>query len=463
HGDLEIAAAGRYFKTDGWDISSIPATGPKFTDSAFSESPSFLITAKFKDFYLTTSYGEADQYTQRGNDTIFLSGSVANTNFFLDVGFDHTFDNDWQLKTSASYVALRTTDFDDLNQGGPPTVLQPVEYQSDDARLEITSQGPLSDKVNLLVGGTVDYFSGKVKTPASVTPFAPDWEDYLFGLYGQVDYQLGNTKFVAGAQYNKPESAPGKLVPRLAVIHNFTNHFGVKALYGQAFRAPFAFEKDSTVTSGVLKFLGNSSLEHELVTNYDLQFFYERDQLQASVTFFKSKQEDLIDRIAINATDIVFQNKNSLDIKGVEIESKFTFKDNWYFTGSFSYQTNEDGDGVKNFTLQPNRIFKFGLGYTEKDWSIGVFDSYFDQYLDNTLITTQSQKINPSSKAYHNLSIKASMTLPNFYGIKLNAYADNLLDEDVFLPVHTNAPNFTHNTTQAQSGRFFMLGLTIPF
>jgi len=461
-GDLEVAAAGRYFKTDGWDYVTTTSTGNRFSEPAFSDSPSFMLTAKFKDFYATSSYGTAEQFAIRGNETLHLTGNIQNTNFFLDLGFDHTFANDWQLKTSASYSALRTRDIDNLLDIG---ILFPVDYQSDDARLELTTQGPVNDKVNLLVGGTIDYFSGNVSPPSIVARTTPDWEDYLYGLYGQVEYQLAKTKFVAGAQYNKPEGATGKLVPRLAVIHNFTDSFGVKALYGQAFRAPYAFEKNSAIPSGSVTFLGNSSLEHELVTNYDLQFFYEKDQFQASVTLFKSEQEDLITRVSTSPTTIEFQNKNSLDIKGFEIESKFTFKDNWYFTGSFSYQTNEDGDGVKNFTLQPSRIVKLGLGYITKNWSIGIFDSYFDQYLDNSILndTASAQKFNPKSNPYHNLSIKASMTLPDFYGIKLNAYADNLLDEDVYLPVQQVIPGFRHNTSPGQAGRFFMVGITVPF
>ncbi|MCJ8271399.1 MAG: TonB-dependent receptor plug domain-containing protein, partial [Psychrosphaera sp.] len=169
-GDLEIAAAGRYFKTDGWDLDAISAGGVEFSESAFSESPSFMATAKFKDFYATTSYGRADQLTLRGDFSLnpfeFVAGATANKQFFLDLGFDHTFNNDWQLKTSASYVGLRTSDLDDF--GG--TLLK-VDYQSDDARFEITSQGPISDRVNLLLGGTVDYFSGNVNTPPTVSSF----------------------------------------------------------------------------------------------------------------------------------------------------------------------------------------------------------------------------------------------------------------------------------------------------
>jgi outer membrane receptor protein involved in Fe transport len=188
-----------------------------------------------------------------------------------------------------------------------------------------------------------------------------------------------------------------------------------------------------------------------------------KKQLHASITWFRNEQEDLISRNATNPINVFFENKGGLDIEGIELESRFVFNENWYFTGSYSYQFNEDSQGIENFTLQPNSITKLGLGYTTKNWSIGIFDSYFDHFHDNVILNASRNKINPPAEAYHHLSINASLTLPGFYGVKLNLYMDNLLDEDVYLPAQPGSPYFAQNTLPAQSGRFFMLGITIPF
>ena len=454
-GDLNITAAGRYFDTDGWDHEITSTAGDKFSDSAFSKSPGFMATAKFRDLYATVAYGKADQYTIRGIATAPASGDVENEKFFLDLGFDHTFSNDWQLKSSASYVSGRT----DLKRVAIGGGLENIHYETDDGHIEITGQGPLSDNFHLLLGSSVDIFTGHVIPPSGSAPFLPDWEDYLYGLYGQVEYRLANTKVTVGAQYNKLEGISGNIVPRLALVHNFTSNFGFKALYGQAFRAPSTVERGINSTTGLSSFTGDPSLSPELVTNYDLQLFYTKDQLQASMTLFKSEQEDLIARVATSPTSFVFQNTGGLDIEGIEFESKFTFRENWYFTGSYTYQTNEDSDGVKNATLQANTIIKLGLAYNSKNWSVGIFDSYFDQYHDNN----SPNKNNPSPKAYHDLSVNASLTLPKFHDITLSAYMDNLLDENAYLPIHTGNGPVGANTLQTQSGRSFFLGLTVPF
>ena len=453
-GDLKIAAAGRYFETDGWDFKTTTTGGDVFSDSADSKSPGFMATARYKDFYAATSYGKAEQFTIRGNPAAPIAGQTDNEKFFLDLGYEHTFENDWQVKTSASYVNGRTDHV--VVQSGS---LATIEYETDDARLELTSQGPLLDNFHLLLGGTVDYFSGEVPAPAT---FIPNWDEFLFGLYGQIEYRLEKTKFIAGAQYNKLESISGNLSPRFGVVHNFTNHFGFKALYGEAFRAPSNAERDLLANIGALTISGTPSLTPELVKTYDLQFFYEKEQLQASITWFKNEQEDLITRTFTSPTTIEFENKGGLDIEGVELESKFTFNEHWYFTGSYSYQYNEDSEDDTNVTLQPNSIIKLGLGYNTKDWSVGIFDSYFDSYHDNDKLNPSVNKVNPSSKGYHNLSINASVTLSNFYDVKLNAYMDNLLDEDVYLPTQPGSPFSSQNTLPSQSGRFFMFGISVP-
>ena len=450
-GDLKIAAAGRYFDSDGWDIDTTTTGGNKFSDSSFSESPGFMATAKFKDFYAATAFGKGKQFTLRGTEAAPVAGYVDNEKFFLDLGFDHTFTNDWQLKTNISYVNGRT----DLVTTGSK-----VKYKTDDVHFELTTQGPLSDNFHLLLGGSVDYFSGNLPPPTS---FVPDWDDYLFGLYGQIEYRLAKTKFTAGAQYNKFERVTGDLSPRFAVVHNFTDTLGFKALYGEAFRAPSTVERDVFLQFGPTSLSGNPSLTPELVTTYDLQLFYEKEQLQASITWFRSEQEDLIARDATDPANIVFNNKGGLDIEGIEVETKFTFNDDWYFTGSYTYQTNEDDSGIDDFTLQPNSFVKLGLGYTQKDWSIGIFDTYSDSYHDNVNINPSRTKVNPSSDSFHNLSINASMTLSKFHDIKITAYMDNLLDEDVYVPTQTAEGFFGQNTLPTKSGRFFMLGITVPF
>lgn len=457
--DLKIASAFRFYDTDGWDFKTTSTGGSEFSDNAYSKSPGFIATAHYKNWYAATSYGDAEQFTVRGNPAAPVPGQTDNKKFFIDLGFEHTFNNQWQIKTSASYVSGRTDHVvvDSAND------FATIKYQTDDARLELTSQGPLSDNFHLLVGGTVDFFSGNLDNPPTLTLSVDDWENYLFGLYGQLEYRFGNTKLIAGAQYNKLETISGDVVPRLGLVHNFTKHFGFKALYGEAFRAPYIVERALQGSIGPISITGTPSLSPEVVTNYDLQFFYEKEQLQASVTWFRSEQEDLITRTTPTPTNIVFANKGGLDIEGLELETKFTFNKNWYFTGSYSYQFNEDNEGVTNFTLQPNHIIKLGLAYTDKNWSVGLFDSYFDAYHDNSKLNPDRSDVNPSSKGYHNLSLNASLRLPQFHGVTVSAYLDNLLNEDVYLPAQPGTAFSTQNTLPIKSGRFVMFSVTVPF
>lgn len=451
-GDFKFASAVRYFDTDGWDFSTSSTGGTVLSDNAASETPGFIATAHYKDFYVASSFAKAEQVTIRGTPTTPVAGETDNEKFFIDLGYEHTFENNWRIKTSASYVNGRT-DHQLVSAGQ----LQTIHYETDDSRLELTANGSLFNNFHLLVGGTVDVFTGNEPSPISIVP---DWNEFLFGAYAQIEYNLPDTKLLAGAQYNKFNSIDGSIVPRFGIVHNFTEYVGFKALYGEAFRAPYITEREANLQVGTVTILGSPALTPELVTTYDLQLFYENDQLQTSITLFRNEQQDLIQRVSTSTTTIEFQNTGGLIIEGLELEAKINFFDNWYFTGSYNYQRNEDSNGIENFTLQPNSITKLGLAYTARNWSVGLFDSYVDHYHDNIINNSARVNVNPPSEAYHNLSINASMKLAELHGIKLNGYIDNLLNEDVYVPAQTGL-NF--NTLPTQSGRYYMLSVTVPF
>ncbi|MCP5105581.1 MAG: TonB-dependent receptor [bacterium] len=61
--------------------------------------------------------------------------------------------------------------------------------------------------------------------------------------YAQLDYKpVEVLKLIVGIQVNKPHKGDMDIVPRLGAILNLGKEFGIKALYGQAFRSPSPVE-----------------------------------------------------------------------------------------------------------------------------------------------------------------------------------------------------------------------------
>jgi len=281
------------------------------------------------------------------------------------------------------------------------------------------------------------------------------------GLYGQYEIKIDDTKFILGGQLNKPKENPSKFVPRMGVIHHLNDNSGVKLLYGQAFRSPYVVEREINVSIPNLTLKGDKNLKPELVTTWDLQYFYSDTELSYTATVFRNEQKDLIVRSPTGATSFVFANKGELVIQGIELESKYKIG-HWYFTGSFTAQNNEDGNNLKDFTLQPRHIIKLGIGYTAGDWSVGVFDSYLAKYQENDHNIPQPAVLNPKSKATHRVSANIRYQPKQLQGWEFAVYLDNILDEEFYIPIPPGEPP-PINTRNSLAERFVMFSVKMDY
>ncbi|MEO1254686.1 MAG: TonB-dependent receptor, partial [Bacteroidota bacterium] len=134
---------------------------------------------------------------------------------------------------------------------------------SRDLLFEVTNYYKPSEKLNVLFGGTA------YKQRGHLINLLDRYDNSWFSAYSQVDYRIiDEVKLIVGAQYNNIEGVGSDLVPRAGLIYNATDNIGAKVLWGQSFRAPYAFETKGD-TLGLQ--IGNPNLSPEKLTNLDLQ------------------------------------------------------------------------------------------------------------------------------------------------------------------------------------------------
>ncbi|NIB40163.1 TonB-dependent receptor [Pseudomaricurvus alkylphenolicus] len=445
----------RWMETDGWPLEMTDTDGESFSEDVFAESPALIANLKKNGFSANLYWGITEQFTLRGRDGEAIAGNTENEKYALMLGYEWDFNDRWRMTTNLSHVGGRT---DHKVASSDPAQLQTILYETDDSRIELTARGRLSENSGLLLGGTVDYFTGSTPSPSRIVP---DWNDYLLAVYGQYEIKLGSTQLTLGAQYNHAETGYESLVPRLGLVHHFNTQSGIKLLYGQAFRAPYVTELKIDIAIPTLDLSGNEDLEPEIVTTWDLQYFYNGQVFSGSATLFRNEQEDLIFRDPVGPRELVFANKGELVIEGLELEGKYQ-KGNWYVTGSFGAQRNSDGDNLDETTLQPDNIFKSGLGYATAEWSLGVFNSHFAAHHSNEKVKPSRVAVNPEPESHNRLSVNWRYHPASFAGWSLEAYVDNLLDEEIFLPVHSTDSSGL-NTKPVLAGRFFMVTLEKSF
>lgn len=286
-----------------------------------------------------------------------------------------------------------------------------------------------------------------------------------------MDYTIKEkVKLIAGGQYNNVGEGVSKFVLRLGMIVNFTPSFGFKALYAQTFRAPYIIEKKIAIPGYII---GKEDMKPEEVTTIDLQLFHQTEKHQLALTVYQSQQKDLVSRKGIGEESALygdyilqFNNVDELKIQGIEFESKFTPTPELYFTGSFTYQENENGAGIKNYSLTPSYMIKTGVGYQTDAFSAGLFYNYASAFHSSTIQFGENVPMtNPDEDDFTNLSLNLSMNLKelsnkdNFPNMRLSLYGKNLLDDQIHVP-HSDA---RINTRPSVAGRAFYLRLIYSY
>lgn len=187
-------------------------------------------------------------------------------------------------------------------------------------------------------------------------------DSHSWALFLQDEWSIFDTLLLnAGMRYDHYDSFGGTLNPRLALIYN-TEATTIKLLYGQAFRAPNAYERFYAGTG----FKASRSLEPETIRTYELVLErYLGDWLRASTAAYYYKSNNLISQVTDPLDGLlVFQNADDIAARGLEVE--FDLEGQWPLglDGRMSYaiQQTEDLETDRRLTNSPQHLAKLSLG-----------------------------------------------------------------------------------------------------
>jgi outer membrane cobalamin receptor len=449
---LEANVAFSFLNTDGVEIAARDTTGTLFRDDAEERNTGVMGTLRYGGLYTAFYYGQARQWALRGFSNEMAAGLVDNRKYFANLRYTQPLGEDWKVVGKASHVGGRTDLFAHRPDPAGPIPIE-FKYETNDSLFELTLDGSPFDRAHLMLGSAVNYLTGSVPPPVSTVP---DWSDVWWNLYAEASYEFWKLKLIGGFQYNKTEENSGDIVPRVGAVLSITDRWTAKVLYGEAFRSPYTAEKDFGAAG--LQLVGNPDLGPETVRTVDVSVHYDAQTFQSSLTFYWSKQEDLIVRRRTGPSVITFENEATLKSYGVEFEAKKAFWDDWFASASYLFQTNRDGEGIDDFTLQPSHMLKAGIGWANDRFSVGFFDTFTSRYHDNVRHTPARVEVNPKSKALHDLSIKLTTKLNRVFNLwdspdlSLEFLGTNLANQNRNQPVHPGEPLGQLNTLPANSG-----------
>jgi outer membrane receptor for ferrienterochelin and colicins len=432
-GDVKVALAGRHMDKGERPINykiantTDPSNPTNYLLNLRDKSTSAFADIQYKKLrgtFLQDHY-EASHFNNTNN--ALQNGGAENTFMkrFGNIGYGLSAAKNWDMdiNATATYAVFETD---------PSTA---IVRRSTDVVGEWTNHITLNQSARIVAGALYNYNKGYSTVTGNVTS---DLNRGALAVYSQLDYWVIKTlKLIGGFQANKVDGIDLKVVPRAGAVWYPISNLSVKALYGQAFRAPTLYETD--VDSPYL--VGNPDLKPEGVTSVDMGVSYQGGKFQVGANYFRNKQTNIISsaRVTTGETRLVYQNLGAITFEGVELEGKYYILNNLFFTGSALYQQNVNNKDVWSTTNVSSYGAKAGLSY---EWSKGLTVSLFNVYQGKpgNIYKPIATTVSPAAKEYNVLNLYASLDMFKVFNwnkkhsVALFVQGDNILDSDVWIP-----------------------------
>ncbi|HWQ90848.1 MAG TPA: TonB-dependent receptor [Clostridia bacterium] len=392
--------------------------------------------------------------------TVFNDGREETTDYgaYLDLEWDHHLSESADIKGRAFYDYVPYYGTYPLNYaapGDPPNVvLNRDEVDAQWAGTEWQLSLRVLDRHVLSTG--FEYRENLSQKQVNYDDLQPrfyhvddDRSSRNIGIFNQAEVGLlTNLLFNAGFRYDYySDSFGGTFNPRLGLIYSPWQGSAFKALYGEAFRAPNAYERFYSLGQTALPDLNPETIRtYELVYEQNFGHHY-----RSSLSGYYYTVEDLITQVTALDGSLGFANVENVRATGLEMELEARYHSGLFLRGSYVLQRAEDAETGARLTSSPLHVAKLNVScpvYRDK-----LFAGLELQY-NATMLSLAGRQSGDFLLA--NFTLFSRELLP---GLELSGSVYNLFDTQYSLP---GAEDHLQDLLR-QEGRTFRLKLTYRF
>ena len=198
-------------------------------------------------------------------------------------------------------------------------------------------------------------------TPTFATVLDDNHSNLVQGYYLQDEYHILNNLILnAGLRYDHYNNFSGTTNPRAALIWKPLEVSVLRLSYGEAFRAPNAYEQYYSDQVGIK---GSPNLRPEKIRTLELgwdQFI--GNNVKTTASLYYSRIEDQLDQVVDPVDNVqVFTNQSRLETKGVELQAEGKGENGFSGRVSYSYQHSEKPDSGQIPANAPSCLAKASL------------------------------------------------------------------------------------------------------
>ena len=425
-------------------------------------SRKFSGSLAYHDFTLSGAYSLRDKAVPTASfGTVFNDGrqKTEDETTYADVKYQHTFAGDLEVMGRAFYdrYAYRATSpYNYGTSADPFIVVNRDDNYGDAVGAEIQVTERLFDRHTIVLGSEyredLNLYQSNYQADSGKYNFRDNRQGRSAGFFAQDEFALcTNLLFDAGLRYDYHATFGGALNPRLGLIYSPWQTTTFKALYGQAYRAPNAYELYDA-SPGYSK--ANSDLKAGTIRTYEL--VYEQilpQNLRLSVSGYYNEISELISQETDSADGLlVFENEKKVTAKGLELELEGRYAHGLRARASYALQRADDGDTGVELNNSPRHLAKLNL--TLPLYRENLYAGLELQYVSS--LRTLADKRTSGFLVANATLFSQRLLLEN---LEISASIYNLSDTKYSYPGTTG----TFEDTIPQDGRSFRVKLTYKF
>ena len=464
---LELALSGTYYDSGGHDTLFYPEFGAVNNGIAQDADGTRLgngfASVSYGDFTLEGAYMERTKHLPTAAYGGVFNDSrldVVDERAFAELRFQHEFGDGWQTLVRGYYDHYRYEDtvptpefaYGDPSYPGQITLNRDVD-NSESAGGEAQLSKVLFEKHRLTLGSeyrhdfTVEFLN--FDEAPFVTYLNTNLTQDTVGVYLQDEYAIRHNLILnAGIRYDYFSTFGSTWNPRAALIYSPWTNSTIKAIYGQAYRAPNAYELYYEAPG----YSSNPHLNPETVHSYEL--VYEQGlgtHFRMTSSIFYEDINDLINFKTDSAGNVIFGNVAAATSKGGEVELDANWGSGWQGRVSYTYADARDSATDERLSNSPEHLAKLNL--TAPVWGKKLFA--------NLEVLGMSERLTVGGNSTPGFWI-ANFTLFSreiIKGLEVSASVYNLFNRDYADPV---AADYRQQLIQ-QDGRSFRVKITYLF
>jgi iron complex outermembrane receptor protein len=370
----EILISGTGFDTDGDDRIYFPEFDDPATNNGVAEngddedSQTLFAKLSYADFTLQMDYNDRDKrFPTASYGTMFNDrrNKTSDKQVHLFLNYAHSFQNQVEINADINYGYYDYHGayvYDYSVTAVPDPVIWDDDIDAEWWRYELQASVYTFDRHKLIAG--VEYRDNSKQDQSNNDEFdiyldSKDDSD-IWGFYLQDEFRISSKLTLnAGIRHDDYDSFGGTTNPRAALIYNPLDKTTVKLTYGEAFRAPNAYElnyHDGFFTTKPPQ----NGLDPETSKSYELVLEQGIGRhINAVANIFHYKIDDLI-TYQLDPADglLTFENVDEIETNGLGLELEGKWPSGWEGRISYSYQNAEDQTTGDDLSNSPEHLFK---------------------------------------------------------------------------------------------------------